>query len=121
DQVAEAGLRAAIVSSSDRAWIEGHLSRVGLLDRFERIICGFEGLPSKPDPALYKAALDQMNLKADEAIALEDSPNGIAAATEAGIYTIAIPNGLTARLPLDRAQSVLASLEGVALAELYPA
>ena len=40
----------------------------------------------KPDPALYLLALERLGVTADEAIAFEDSPNGILAAKRAGIY-----------------------------------
>ena len=42
-----------------------------------------------------------------EAVAFEDSPNGIMAATSAGIFCIAVPNGITASLALDEADLVL--------------
>ena len=51
----------------------------GLLERFEGCVCGHEGLPSKPSPDLYKRALLNMELLPEEVLAVEDSPNGIAA------------------------------------------
>jgi len=57
----------------------------------------------KPDPALYLAVLQALNAKAHEAIALEDSPNGVLAAKRAGIFCVAVPNVLTRQLSLDLA------------------
>src|SRR5512139_2209556 len=53
------GLRCAIASSSERAWVEPHLSRLGLLGNFETIITG-DDVPkgrTKPHPDLYLRAL----------------------------------------------------------------
>jgi beta-phosphoglucomutase-like phosphatase (HAD superfamily) len=50
-------------------------------------------------------------VRADEAIAFEDSPNGILAAKRAGIFCVAIPNPLTKDLPLELADRRLRSLE----------
>ena len=65
----------------------------------------------KPDPALYLLALEKLGVRADEAIAFEDSPNGILAAKRAGIFCVAIPNPLTKDLPLELADRRLRSLE----------
>ena len=59
-----------------------------------------------------------LGLAPDEAIAFEDSPNGIKAAKAAGIFCVAVPNGVTAALGLDEADLVLDSLADVPLAEL---
>ena len=72
----------------------------------------------KPDPALYLAALDALGLDATEAIALEDSPNGIAAAKAAGLFCVAIPNAMTHDLDVSAADLRLASLADLPLAEL---
>lgn len=119
DEAQRRGLKTALVSSSSRCWVEGHLTRLGLLSRFDAVICGGEGHPSKPDPALYRAALETLGIRAAEAIAIEDSPNGVRAAKAAGIYCIAVPNELTRRLSLDHADRVLDSLEAVELFELH--
>jgi HAD superfamily hydrolase (TIGR01509 family) len=46
----------------------------------------------KPAPDAYEAALAHLNLPADEALVVEDSPRGIASAHAAGIRVVAIPN-----------------------------
>lgn len=92
------GLRLAVASSSDRAWVEGHLSRLGLLAFFESLSTRYDVERVKPDPALYQHALARLGLEADQAIAIEDSPNGAKAALAAGLRTIAVPNPVTDRL-----------------------
>jgi HAD superfamily hydrolase (TIGR01509 family) len=110
--------RLAIASSSPHAWVDNHLKRLGLFDYFEAILCGDDVIRTKPDPALYLAALRALKVQANEAIVFEDSPNGIQAANSAGIFSVAVPNPLTAQLGVDHARLVLGSLEEVSLDDL---
>src|SRR6202035_584891 len=93
----------AVASSSPRSWVVQHLMRLGLLDKFDAMKFGDEVVHRKPDPELYLAALDLLGARPEQAIALEDSPNGVRAAQNAGIYCVAIPNPITAQLPLGHA------------------
>jgi putative hydrolase of the HAD superfamily len=113
------GLRKAIVSSSSRAWIDRHLSRLEQLAGWDAIVTA-DGDPerAKPRPTLYLEALELLGLTADEAFVLEDSPNGVRAAKAAGLTCVAVPNPVTATLGLDEADLVLESLADVPLAEL---
>jgi HAD superfamily hydrolase (TIGR01509 family) len=121
EYIAEAqrlGLRLGVASSSTRAWVVGHLSRYGLETHFTCIKCSDDVPRTKPDPALYLAALDALGIRPDEAIALEDSPNGITAAKRAGLFCVAVPNPLTRQLPLDHADLQIPSLADLPLARL---
>jgi HAD superfamily hydrolase (TIGR01509 family) len=105
------GIPAVIVSSSSDWWIERHLDRRGLLDRFAAVICANgDAERAKPQPTLYLEALERLQVPAAEAIAFEDSPNGVAAAKAAGIHCVAVPNGVTGSLDLSAADRVLPSL-----------
>ena len=66
----------------------------------------------KPAPDLYIAALDCLQVAPSDAIAIEDSPNGVAAAKAAGMRCVAVPNVITGGLDLSAADLVLKSLEG---------
>lgn len=105
------GLKLAIASSSTHTWVTGNLRKFGLLDEFDAVCTSDHVAVVKPDPALYLLALEKLGVRADEAIAFEDSPNGILAAKRAGIYCVAIPNPLTKDLPLAMADRRLRSLE----------
>jgi beta-phosphoglucomutase-like phosphatase (HAD superfamily) len=72
----------------------------------------------KPEPDLYLAVLECLGVAASEAIAIEDSPNGVQAAKRSGMRCVAIPNSITAGLDLGQADVVLGSLADVTLAEL---
>jgi beta-phosphoglucomutase-like phosphatase (HAD superfamily) len=62
--------------------------------------------------------LECLGVTAAEAFAIEDSPNGVTAAKQAGLRCVAIPNTITASLDLSRADVVLGSLSEVTLAQL---
>ena len=103
----ELNLKLGIASSSDRKWVEGNLSRLELLDYFDIVHTSDDVEFTKPDPTLYRLALHSLELNPGDAIVLEDSPNGVSASKAAGIFTVAVPNPLTARLNLDHADLVL--------------
>ena len=89
---ARCGLRLAVASSSPRAWVRGLLGAAGVLAAFDCLSCGDEVGPPKPDPAVYLLALRRLGVPAGQAVAVEDSPHGVAAARAAGLRCIAIPN-----------------------------
>ncbi len=112
------GLKVGLASNSSRDWVSGHLSRLGLHVHFDAIKTGDQVPRQKPHPDLYLAALAALDVSAEQAIAFEDSPNGVRAAQAAGIFCIAIPNELTGQLPLDHADMRLVSLADVSLERL---
>lgn len=112
------GLRRAVASSSDRAWVEARLAHAGLADRFEVLRCSDDVPRVKPDPDLYLAALAALGTQPAQAIAFEDSPNGVAAARAAGLFCVAVPGPMTRGLDFSHAHLVLTSLAEVRLEEL---
>ena len=116
DEAEQRGLARAIVSSSTESWIDRNLRHRNLLDRFDAIVCANGDVArAKPQPTLYLEAVERLRVGADEAVAFEDSPNGIAAAKAAGIFCVAVPNAVTSALDVSRADLVVASLEDVDL------
>lgn len=113
------GLHRAIVSSSQQDWIEELLDVFGLSHGWSRVVCadGDRGI-AKPSPHLYLRAIRELEVEPARALALEDSPNGIRSAKDAGLRCVAVPNPLTASLDLSEADLILPSLEGVTLADL---
>jgi HAD superfamily hydrolase (TIGR01509 family) len=114
----ELGLQVAVVSSSSRKWIVKHLDRFSITGRFDAIVCKDDVGRAKPDPELYLTALRRLEVKPDEAIALEDSKNGIRAAKAARIWCVAVPTTMTATMDLSEADLKISSLETVPLPEL---
>jgi HAD superfamily hydrolase (TIGR01509 family) len=114
----EMGLRLGVASSSDRDWVVGNLTRLGLIEHFEVVHTSDDVDRTKPDPALFRMALESLDLRPEEAIVFEDSPNGVTAAKAAGIYVVAVPNPLTRDLPLGHADLRLDSLADMPLREI---
>jgi len=113
------GLSTAIVSSSTREWIARHLERLERVDMWDAIVAA-DGNPerAKPQPTLYLEAIEALGLGPDEAIAFEDSVNGVRAAKAAGLVCIAVPNPITETFALDEADLLLRSFEELPLGEL---
>ena len=122
DYLAEAErlrLRKAIVSSSSRRWVDLNLGRLERLVGWDAIVTADHDTErAKPRPTLYLEALDLLGLDAREAVAFEDSPNGVRAAKAAGIFCVGVPNPITADLGLDQADLVVGSLAELPLEEL---
>ncbi len=112
------GLKLGVASSSSNRWVLGHLHRLSLEACFDCIRTKDDVVHVKPYPDLYQAVLEGLGLMPREAIALEDSPNGIQSAKSAGIYCVAVPNPLTSRLSLAQADLQLGSLADMPLREL---
>lgn len=112
------GLKLGLASSSSCAWVEGHLQARGLRAYFDVVRAADDVRLTKPDPELYLAVLAQLGIQGAEAVALEDSPNGIRAAKAAGMYCVAVPNHLTRQLVVDEADLRLDSLADMPLETL---
>jgi HAD superfamily hydrolase (TIGR01509 family) len=111
DEAKKRGLRTAVVSSSSRDWIEPILRRLDRLDHWDAIVAANGDIArAKPQPTLYLDTLATLGLAADEAVAFEDSPNGVRAAKSAGLFCVAVPNPVTETLALDEADVVVDSL-----------
>jgi len=113
-----AGLKVGVASSSSRDWVGGHLARLGILDRFDCVRSRDDVERVKPEPDLYLAVVACLGVSPQEAVAIEDSPNGIEAARRAGLLSVAVPNPITAGLDLSRADVLVPSLGGVSLSQL---
>lgn len=114
----ELGLQVAIASSSASPWVRGHLERVGAIDLFDHIVTGDEVSTHKPDPAIYELALRRLGVPGEEAVAVEDTAHGVAAAQTAGMFAVAIPNPYVAPAAVAAADLVLGSADQLLLSEL---
>lgn len=110
------GAAVAVASSSTSGWVRQHLDAIGLVDRFD-VICGRDdvGGRTKPAPDVYLEVLRRLAVTAGEAVALEDTPNGVRAAKAAGLRCIYVPCGLTRDLCCSDADVTLGSLTEVDL------
>ena len=112
------GLKLGLASSSPREWVFEHLERLELLEYFQSIKTSDDVRHVKPDPELYLAVLEELGVPPHEAVAFEDSPNGMLSAKRAGMACVLVPNELTRQMPRPAADLELDSLAGHSLEEL---
>lgn len=83
--------RIGVATSTDRMKLEGNLRELGLPpDKFHAVVTGSDVKRKKPDPDIYQRVIEKLGLPAKECLVLEDSPNGVAAATAAGAHCLGI-------------------------------
>jgi HAD superfamily hydrolase (TIGR01509 family) len=82
------GLRVAVVSSSPPSWIDRVVDRFDL-DVDATVSTEDVDGPGKPEPDVYAAAAARLDADPEDCVAVEDSPNGVRAATGTGITTVA--------------------------------
>jgi HAD superfamily hydrolase (TIGR01509 family) len=112
-----AGLGLGIASSSEAEWVLPLLERIGLHTRFRHVVNAGGPLRPKPAPDVYLEACARLGVDPAHALAIEDSPHGIAAAKAAGLRCVAVPHQLTETLDLSAADLRLTSLADCSLAE----
>ena len=85
-----AGIRTALVTMSLRRMAE---SVVDLIDfeAFDVIIAGDDAIRPKPFPDPYLQACEALGIAPEDAVAIEDSPNGLRSAVASGAATIGVP------------------------------
>ena len=83
---------AAVATSTATALAERKLENSGLLSSFATVIGGDQVQNSKPHPEIYLRAVSALAVNQSQALALEDSPNGVRAALSAGLVTVQIPD-----------------------------
>lgn len=110
DAARDHGLAIALASNSVHEHCERHLARLGLLDRFQFLACREDVASPKPEPDLYKHALNHLGLRGHEAIAFEDSHTGSTAAKRAHIHTVACPGPSTRHHDFRHVDLVVTSL-----------
>ena len=112
------GLKLAVASSSRGGWASGHLARRGLLHHFEFVLSGDDVANVKPDPELYIKASRRLGVQPQNALAIEDSANGLKAAKAAGLRCVVVPNPMTQGMPFDAADFQLKALSDIPLRSL---
>ena len=88
----EHGILTCIATANEYERTKGYLTRLGLFDHFDRIICSDMVEHGKPAPDIYAYACQQLELDPGETFAVEDSPNGVTSAYLAGCNVIMVPD-----------------------------
>jgi len=119
EQARRRGLATGVVSTDERAYVLSSLEHLGLGEGWD-VVATADGDPTraKPSPALYLEALAALSIDAEEAVAIEDSPNGILAATRARIFCVAVSHEVSATMDLSRSDLLVGSALDVSLDEV---
>ena len=88
----EQGYLVGLASSTKEIHVRQEITDAGLLPYFKNLTCGDMLKKSKPEPDIFLMACDNLGVKPEEAIAIEDSFNGIRAAHRAGMFPIMVPD-----------------------------
>ncbi len=107
------GLRIGIASSSDHAAIQRLLDTAGINGLPDYVISGEDCAAHKPAPEIYLRAMAAMGLGPQTALAVEDSPAGIAAACAAGLRVYALRPRHGERMDQSAADGILERLQDV--------
>ena len=94
DEATAGGVRLAIATTTTPANLDALLQPhfgTGWRDRFATLVCGGDVPRLKPAPDAYLEVLQRLCLETDEALAFEDSTNGIRSAHAAGLAVIVTP------------------------------
>jgi beta-phosphoglucomutase-like phosphatase (HAD superfamily) len=87
----------AVVSGSTRESVVKSLEAVGLLDKFDTLVCAGDYAKSKPDPEPFLLAASRLGFAPAACLVFEDTDMGIQAATAAGMASVKVPS------PMERA------------------
>ncbi|RSK29221.1 HAD family hydrolase [Bacillus sp. HMF5848] len=112
------GLKIGLASSSSWVNIEHYLRRFDIYDYFDAFRTKDDVERVKPDPALYVKAVEALGVEPHEAVAFEDSLNGLVAARKAGLHGVIVPNAVTAELPFTDYALRLSSMKAKSLEEV---
>ena len=84
----EMGIKTGVVSSSKNC--VAILKRLGVYRLLDAVVDGNDVVHPEPDPEGYLLCADKLGIAAEKCLVIEDTPNGIAAAVSAGMYTLAV-------------------------------
>jgi HAD superfamily hydrolase (TIGR01509 family) len=92
----------AVVSGSTRESVVKSLDAVGLLDKFDTLVCAGDYAKSKPDPEPFLLAAPRLGVAPAACLVFEDTDMGIQSATAAGMASVKVPS------PMERAGEITA-------------
>ncbi len=109
EEAAAAGLKQGIATTTSRANLQALLQHhlgPGWASVFSATVCGEDVAAKKPDPEVYQRALASLGVSFVDALALEDSPGGVAAARAARVPVIVTRSAYFAEDTIDSAIAI---------------
>jgi HAD superfamily hydrolase (TIGR01509 family) len=80
----------AVVSGGNRQSVTNSLKTLGLLDKFDTLVCSEDYTKGKPDPEPFLTAAARLGIAPQHCLVFEDTEMGIQAATAAGMASVKI-------------------------------
>ncbi|QHN02349.1 HAD family phosphatase [Granulicella sp. WH15] len=80
----------AVVSGSTRDSVVASLETLGILDRFETLVCAGDYKRGKPDPEPFLLAAERLGIAPKDCLVFEDTDMGIESATRAGMSSVKV-------------------------------
>ncbi|WP_326551092.1 HAD family hydrolase [Micromonospora sp. NBC_01813] len=80
----------AVASNTPRVIVWHYLAAVGLAQAFDAVLGCDDVAAPKPAPDIYQAACALLGVDPTDAVAVEDCPSGLAAASRAGLFVIRV-------------------------------
>jgi HAD superfamily hydrolase (TIGR01509 family) len=82
----------AVVSGSTRDSVTRTLTALGILDRFDILVCAGDYARGKPDPEPFLTAAQRLHIPPANCLVFEDADAGIRSAQAAGMAWVRIPS-----------------------------
>ncbi|MEO6806107.1 MAG: HAD family phosphatase [Edaphobacter sp.] len=89
-QISHGKIPFAVVSGSTRDSVTRSLTALGILDKFEALVCAGDYAKSKPDPEPFLIAAEKLGIAPEDCLVFEDTEMGIQAATAAGMASVKV-------------------------------
>jgi putative hydrolase of the HAD superfamily len=110
-ELKQRGLLTAIVSNMGDSVLERMERKFAWLSRFDALVWSFQLRVAKPDPAIYRYALEKLGTRPEETLFLDDRPGNVESAVAMGMKGLVFSTveklrcdlaetGLDAELPL---------------------
>jgi HAD superfamily hydrolase (TIGR01509 family) len=117
-ELKDAGIKAAVVSSSPLERVNASLEEVGLILQFDVIVSGECCDRGKPDPEPFLLAANRLKVKPNDSVVIEDAEVGVRAGKAGGMKVVGVRSPNTHGQNLSLADAIVDSLEDVNLAFL---
>jgi putative hydrolase of the HAD superfamily len=117
-QARENSIPCAVASSSSSNWVNGWLEKLNLHPFFQNVTTLDDVGRAKPDPGLFLHASSKLDIPPANLLVLEDSLNGLRAATSAGMRCLVVAGEITRHLPFENAWQQRHTLSGFDLIEI---
>ena len=110
DLIDSMGIKKAIATSSYREFAQKVINFIKVNDRFEVFMTGDQLTHGKPDPEIFLRTAHMLGVDPSDCLVLEDAQNGIEAAYNAGMRSIALPHEHSSSHDFSKATKVISSM-----------